>query len=376
MPLRPLRRGDVLPARLKPSTERGIVARRMPFGPPQLPPDPPAIVEPAATEPDRATAGNLEVSWLAPPGCSSATELTAQVEHYLAESGAHALQVDAVAEPRDDQWHLSLSLARPGHTTVRELDAPDCGMLTKAAALVIAVHVDVVGTSQGVRELLQAPDDFLAIDETPEPEPDEVEPVVVSDRVPETVAVRTRRTPRRERRRPPARRPSRAGVLRLVSHGGVGERPGFFGGVGLAGGYQLRVFRIEAQLDYAVPRTRRTDGGNASFQALHGTVRGCWVSAYERWEFPLCGGARVGGLRGVATAGADEPRPAWSPWVGLTADAATIWSPIPDIGIYGGLGVLAGLRRPSFRIGLEGDPLYTSSPLGIQLNLGIELKLF
>lgn len=353
----------------------------MPFGPPQLPPDPPAVVEPAAErEPDTTTVGGLEFGWSAPENCGSAEGLATQVERYLAESGSHTLRIDATAEARDAGWHLSLSMARPGQTTVRELDAPSCEMLTKAAALVIAVHVDVVGTSQGVRELVQAPDDFLAVEDPPPPSTNDegVAPAIESSPVPSTVAVRSRRPEddRRARRRPPARRPSRAGVLRLVTHGGVGERPGFFGGVGLAGGYQLRTFRIEAQVDYAIPRVERRDTIAGSFQSVHGVIRGCWVSSFERWEFPLCGGVRAGGLRGIATAGAAEPTAAWSPWVGLTGDAATVWSPIPDFGIFAGLGVMAALRRPSFRVGLEGDPLYTSAPVALQLNLGVELKLF
>lgn len=351
---------------------------RVPFGPPLLPPDPPATTVPAAPEPDRASAGGLEFVWTAPAGCSSAQELATQVERYLSESEAHALGVDASAQRREDVWHLSLSLTRPGETTVRELDAPSCEMLTKAAALVIAVHVDVVGTSQGVRELVQAPDDFLPLEEPPDPEPvrDTVAPTVDTSPVPETVAVRTRREERNARRRPPARRPNSAGILRLTTHGGVGERPGFFGGVGLAGGYQRRTFRIEAQVDYAIPRVEQIDDVAGSFQAVVGSMRGCWVSSFERWEFPLCGGVRAGGLRGIATQGAEQPSAAWSPSVALTAEGATIWSPIPDLGIYAGLGVAAAVRRPSFRVGQEGDALYTSAPIGLQLSAGIELKLF
>ncbi len=352
--------------------------RRVPLGPPQLPPDPPAVTVPAAPEPDRTTAGGLDFSWAAPAGCSSAQELATLVERYLSKSESHALRIDATATPREDAWHLSLALTRPGQTTVRELDAPSCEMLTKAAALVIAVHVDVVGTSQGVRELVQAPEDFLALEDEPEREPvgEGVAPSVNSSSVPETVAVRTRREQREARRRPPARRPNSAGILRLITHGGVGERPGFFGGVGLAGGYQRRSFRIEAQVDYAVPRVERVDDFAGSFQAVLGSMRGCWVSGFERWEFPLCGGIRAGGLRGIATQGALEPTAAWSPSVGLTAQGATVWSPIPDIGIYAGLGVLAALRRTSFRVGRDADALYTSAPIGLQVSFGIELKLF
>lgn len=351
---------------------------RVPFGPPQLPPDPPAITVPAAPEPDQATAGGLEFSWTAPAGCSSAQELAAQVDRYLSQSESHALNINATAEPREDAWHLSLSLTRPGETTVRELDAPSCDMLTKAAALVIAVHVDVVGTTQGVRELVQAPEDFLALEGEPGTEPtgEGVAPTVNTSPVPETVAIRTRREERNARRRPPARRPNSAGILRLITHGGVGERPGFFGGVGLAGGYQRRSFRIEAELDYAVPRVERVDDVAGSFQAVLGSMRGCWVSSFERWEFPLCGGVRAGALRGIATRGAVQPSAAWSPAVGLTAEGATIWSPIPDLGLYAGLGVLAAIRRPSFRVGADGDALYTSAPIGLQLSFGIELKLF
>ena len=74
----------------------------MPLGPPQLPPDPPAVVEPvAAQEPDTATVGGLEFGWTAPENCGSAEGLATQVERYLAESGSHTLRIDATADARD-----------------------------------------------------------------------------------------------------------------------------------------------------------------------------------------------------------------------------------------------------------------------------------
>ncbi|MEM6295191.1 MAG: hypothetical protein AAGA54_28225, partial [Myxococcota bacterium] len=184
------------------------------------------------------------------------------------------------------------------------------------------------------------------------------------------------RTPRR---RPPPRRPSRAGLLRLVANAGVGERPGFFGGIGLAGGFQLRTFRFELQADYTTPRivVQPNDSSvSASFQAVHGTARACWVSGFERWEFPLCGGVRAGGLRGNARTGAERPEAAWSSSVSLAAEPSVVWSPIPELGIYGGLGLLVAMRRPSFAVGLDRDPIFTAAPIGLQLGLGVELKLF
>ncbi len=351
------------------------------LGPPALPPDPPAAVAAPAEVSDQVQDGAISLTWTAPEGCSSAANLQDQLHRYLTDPPGNALSVMALVEPRSDAWHLQLSMERPGQTTVRQLDAPNCEMLTKAAALVVAVHVDVVGTSQGVRELVTAPDDFLAPDPKPPDEPGDADvPLARSTTpVPETVAIRTRRLDRRPRRRPPERRPSQAGILRLVGNAGVGERPGFFGGVGLAGGYQLRTFRIELQVDYTTPRiaVQPNDATvSATFQAVHGTVRGCWVSGFERWEFPLCSGVRAGALRGNARTGADQPSAAWSSSVSLTAEPSVVWSPIPELGIYGGLGLLVAMRRPAFRVGLDREPIYTAAPIGLQLGLGLELKLF
>ncbi len=353
------------------------------LGPPELPPDPPAAVQVPATEPSTFAAGPLEIAWDAPAQCGTAENLDTQVRRYLAESPDEPLHISGVVEQRPDRWHISLTLRRTGQTTVRELDAPSCEMLTKAVALVVAVHVDVVGTSQGVRELETPPVEPGSLDpELPEPEaPDGPTAAPIIDDVgpPETDTVRTTRPEPPPRRRPPRQRPEQAGLLRVVTHAGVGDRPGFFGGVGLVGGLQLRAFRAEAQLDYTVPRTAEQpddDQISASFQGLHGTLRGCWVSRFERFEIPLCGGIRVGGLRGVARRGADEPEAGWSTWAGATVEPGVVYSPVPRFGIYGGLGVLIAFRRPSFTVGRAAGPIYTSSSIGAMVSFGVELKLF
>lgn len=353
------------------------------FGPPQLPPEPPAVVEPAGEAqppqlppgPQRLEEGEVEISWDAPGTCPGVADLHQQIGRYLARDsiGGEALAVTGTVAERDGNWHLSLSLARPTETSFRELAADDCMLLTRAAALVVAVHVDAVSAGHGV-QILETPVVPPAAPTPPPPVETEPEPP------PESSARRRPPEPTLERRRrPPLRRPPTFGLLRLAGSGGAGDLPGFLRDISLTGGAQLRAWRIEAEINYAPPRVAvhpTNDAVSGSFQAIGGTLRGCWVSVFERFEIPLCAGLRSRGIRGIGRDGIDAPTPGWNPSVALAFSPGVIWSPIPQVGLFGGLGVYVGLRKPGFGVGTEPDPLFAVSAVSALVSIGVETKFF
>jgi hypothetical protein len=343
------------------------------FAPPELPPDePPGVVdvqrpvEILAGEGETVVEGDLTIQWVAPEACPDAEAMVGAVDRYLAEESQakHPVIVRGRIQKVDTGWRLDMSLERAGSRSRRSLEASSCDLLTKGAALVVAVHVDAVGASAGVREL-----------ETPvAPDIRELAKTVVVSEVdtPEsTVTVR-------EPPRPPAARPvPLGGVLRFVLTGGVGHIPRFPHGFAIAGGVTLDAFRIEAQIDYAPPRRVEHPDNEAitgRFQAVAGTLRGCWAPIVNRWSFPLCLGVRGGGLRGEGDDGVTRPESVWAPWGAIALEPAVVFSPIPRLGIFGSVGALASFNRPGFAVGTQRGAVFRVSSISAVVTLGVEVN--
>jgi hypothetical protein len=344
------------------------------FAPPELPPDdPPGVVdvqrpvEILAGEGETVVEGELTIQWDAPEKCPDAEKMLASVQRYLAKDSkpAAAVIVRGRVQPRGSVWRLDMVLERGGSRSRRSLEARSCDLLTKGAALLVAVHVDAVGTSSRVREL-----------ESPvAPDVVEVPPsnVVIRDAAPPESSVTVREQPV-----PPPPPPiETGGVLRLVLTGGVGHVPRFPHGFALAGGVVLSSFRVEAQLDYAPPRQAvhpDDDNVRGRFQAIAGTVRGCWAPTQRRWTFPLCAGVRAGGLRGIGTRGVRVPVPKWAPWGALALEPAVVFSPIPRVGIFGSVGALVSFNRPGFAVGGADGAIFRVSAIAAVVSLGVEVN--
>ena len=83
------------------------------------------------------------------------------------ESSRESVEADLVATGaltlREDGYALSLSVASATHTQVRQLEAADCAVLARAAALVVVVALDPVLVAARLPEPV--------LESAPEPEP-------------------------------------------------------------------------------------------------------------------------------------------------------------------------------------------------------------
>ncbi len=251
--------------------------------------------------------------WEAPVGCPDAAAVAESVRtlagaEVLGEAAGSSAQADLVATGsvtlRADGYGLSLSVASASHTQVRQLEAADCAVLARAAALVVVVALDPVQVAARLPESLAEPE--------PAPIP---EPAPSPDPVPNREAA-----PSPERRTsaehdapwepsPPGEPvlPMNLGPLEV----GVGVGAGVSGltlpGVGVS--FELSPFigvrRVHGRLvaQYRPPRQAElpdNPNAGAGFQLAAGGARVCpnVMPTESRVRVPLCAGVDFGAVIG------------------------------------------------------------------------------
>jgi len=350
---------------------------------------PPAEAAPAERV---GVTGPVSLRWLGPPECPERLQVLAQIEGYLGEGASELRGEPLYAEASierlgPERWSSTLRLG----AVTRHLEAESCAVLSRAIALVTAVHVDALSTSARLEvseldsEVAVQPDGTTpklgaeavggeATRETRElddgsAEPRASAPSTVGDAIADDEPVlRTR--PRSDRRS------ALRGLLRVEGMAGLGVMPVATGGVALAGGVSLRALRVEAGVELWPPREVRHSTASSitgSLSMLAGSARACWVPSHDRLEFPLCAGLRAGGMRGIGRRGVLAPEPAWGPWVDAMVEAAVVWSPIPALGLRLGAGAGLALTASRFHVGSSPEPLFRVPPVNARVLAGVEV---
>lgn len=129
-------------------------------------------------------AARVRIAWQASAPCPDDAELVHTVERFLGqpleETREQQLAIEARVENKPEGGYQSrLSFASPQGTMVRELEHVDCGKLTEAAALLIALAIDperVEARQQEEASVAQQPSSPLPLPPQPEPAPSQREP--------------------------------------------------------------------------------------------------------------------------------------------------------------------------------------------------------
>ncbi len=327
-----------------------------PAGEPTLP-QPPTLPGPPSggvTPPPSAS-----LRWSAPLGCPSVDELRQGIERRLGRSLDDAdVQVDAQIVVQEGGYRLVLQSEAGDVVERRTLDADDCGALTDATALIVALAVDPVAVAGGMELWSTAPESSESA------------------------------TPKNPRRATPTGPPSRSaavpessrrlegGLLRVAGGVGLGAVPGITGAFSLAGGLRWRRARLELEGAYWIPRrSEPVDGASVQIQLGTAAVRGCGVLARDRLEAPLCGGLQLGGMRG-AGAGSPNARTAQGLWLAVDAGVGLSWWFRPSLGLAGGFSAAVPVIQPGFEID-EQPPvrLFEPPPVAGRLWLGLEIRI-
>jgi hypothetical protein len=298
-----------------------------------------AVLVAGAETPEAAAP--VRLSWTAPAECPDGATVLGWVDALAPVEGT--AEATGVIDRDGSEWVLALEIVGEAKVS-RTLRAPDCMVLGRAAAVVIAVSLDPVAVAQST-----AVTTAIAADVS---EPIATEPIVAE---PRASPITPRVSPPR-----PIDRPALA-----VEYGasiGVGVEglllPSVGPGFAIAPFVGTRRIHVEAAVQYWTPRTTESNGEvRARLQMVTAGIRACPLIERGRVRFPLCAGIDAGGV--LARADGDELRnasPATEPWAGVVLAPGVRVAVAPRVSLGVALEGVISLYMPRFAvIGLEGD---------------------
>jgi hypothetical protein len=279
--------------------------------------------------PAAAEVGNAEprILWSAPAGCPGQAEVVHEVEQLLRQpldqSHGPAMTIQGRMAPlAHGGYRVLLDFSAGGARRQRQIEHDDCGKLTEAAALVMAMAIDP---------------ERMQLSELPPPPASASPPAPVPPRATEP-------------QRPAESRPVAwsVAVMGLGQAGPLpGSGPGIGGQIGVA---PLPSLRLAAGGSYWFAENQSLAGGaSADFWMWSAGVRGCSVHDVG-WELMLCGGPELGRITGTG--------------LGLReATTATDWWGALILGFWGGYHLS---RRLDLLLGVEGGASLVRPRFGVE----------
>lgn len=277
-----------------------------------------------------------ELAWDAPAGeCPDADGFAALVAE-MSHGQVIDVAVRAHAWRGDDGWHVRVAASVDGQSFARELEAPTCAEVARAASLIVAL----LG-----RDTARATTEAAVPTEPTAPQ-----------------VLRTSKLP-----------VQRAAWLdvRIEGGAGLGTLPGVAPSVafaiGVRGGALWRV-EVGGESRFAASRTN-DDGSGADFDLLAADLSACLTPGAWRG----CAGIALGRLVGRGF-GSSEDFADRSLWSALTVGLGHQWKLSSWLGILAAARLGLPTRRAVFKV--EGVELHAVAPLDASVSLGVVLKIF
>jgi hypothetical protein len=340
-------------------------------------PAPVAIPEPS---------GGLELAVDLPRECETGATLADRVERFLGEAwvglGDPSERVSLTVVESSAGFDAQVSVALASGNTSRTFRAQGCDAAMDAAALIVGLAIDPVETATRVGSVAGGASESSTVPQPeppppvePEPEPEPLlDPTANANEFvnPESVA------------RPQGTPGSRA-LVPGVGIGVAGELGGHFDGPGggVFASVDLRWKRVHVGVGFsywipgAVELASSSENG-ARFDLWTLEPRVCGVPGRGRFEFPICAGAALGGLRGRTFGPGLDERTARRPWGSFHASARMSvllgWKVAAFVG--------AGLHVPLYAtpveyqvtVGGQANVLYETPPVVGHGFLGLEVR--
>lgn len=340
-----------------------------------------AVVAPAAESGDVPSAdapteeGVVSLAWNVPPGCPDEAAVREGLRGYLgerptAEGQAEVRAEGTIVEVDGGGFRLSLRTQTESGVTTRETFDERCDVLVDATALIIAIAVD---PSVVLNRVPPGP----VVEPPQEPAPEvEVEPPASEPTPPETPPSDSGLVVSAADAEPAPAVPRRVRFGMRAGGGAiVGAVPNVGGGFRFAGGLIGPRWRAELLGDYWLPRTEVASegiGGQISLWTVG--ARGCWTPTVATvFEFPLCGGAEGGVLRGDPVGdGVADGRTSRRPWFAFDGSAGFSWAPRRFLAVMVQAEISAPLLRSGFRVGEV--EVYRPSAVGGRFVAGLEAR--
>lgn len=331
------------------------------------------------------------VEWSAPAGCPERARVLDRARALIggpADAAMQQVAIRGIIEPAAAGFSLDVDIRTPSGATHKTAHADDCMVLADVAALMVAVAVDPLRTSEALpRRPARAPggpSSATDVPSTPEPAPPSPAAALPPSAAPS--AGTARRPANLEPRGPePASPPADAsprprarmlrGLVRASGSIGRGLVPERDLGLGLGAGLLASHLRAELTLFHVFARDARyppPSVAGAAIAAWGGSVR---VGPYLR-----LGPVELHALASVAAAavtasgfGARNSRNNADAWVALALVPGLRWEPIPRMALGVDLELEAALRRPGFAVS-GSPPLHRAASAGVRGSLVVELR--
>ncbi len=306
--------------------------------------------------PSATSSSVVDLSWQAPTSCPSTdhvrTWIEALIPEFAVDSPVVRAQITVTSSASGYAAQLELQVDDQTHS--RSLEAPDCVVLARAAAVVVAVSLDpvAVASSPPLVTALDAPPPSAPPSAPPSPSPTPAPPprhtAPPVDPIGPTVAPSRVALPEAK----PA--PRLEWGVRLGPAIGGGVLPSAGVGALLAPFLGISGLHVRATAQYWTRRRisldpRRDAAGE--FRILTGGVRICPRLSRERLHIPLCGGVDAGAVFGDGTGEAVMgARTARAPWAGVVLEPGVELSATPWLSLWIALEGVISLYRPVFTI--------------------------
>lgn len=318
------------------------------------------VLTPQAARAQAPGSASLWAAWEAPAECPQEAAFVAQIESFLgtALNARGDRQLEIVGRVRTEQargFVVKLRVRASRKTQERELAHRDCGELTEAAALIVALAIDpqVVGDNR-----LPKPAEPQALE--PAAPPPSPEPAVVraeqAAAIPRPAAPTASVSPRPP---PPVAEPSTLRYsLSALGLFGTSVLPDAGAGTGIHATLGPRRFRMAAQAAYWLSRFRAFEG-NAGAGVELGTwsvaLRGCGVPLTGDITLSLCAGPVVGDMYGTGSS-LSNARTIHDHWSAVSAETSVALSSRAGVMTLLGLEVQRTLEAPRFGAVVNGRP--------------------
>lgn len=306
---------------------------------------------------------SLWAAWEAPGECPQEAAFVAQVEGFLGTplNARGDRQLEIVGRARVEEargYVVTLRVRTSRRSQEREIAHRDCGELTEAAALIVALTIDPqLVVAKPIPEAATEPVTQPAAEPTMEPVKPPPEPIRV-----EPVPAPPRQTPADSPA--PGAAPAAAEPAKLryavsaLGLFGTSVLPDTGAGMGIHASMGPRRFRLAAQATYWLSRFRPIEGNSNAGVEL-GTwsvaLRGCGVPFSGDFTVSLCAGPVVGDMYGTAS-GLSNGRTIHDHWSAVSAEASVAVASSAGVATLVGLEVQKTLEAPRFGATVNGRP--------------------
>ncbi len=332
----------------------------------------------------------LDLQWEAPASCITRQQALADIERLTGTvvDGEARLRTSVRIVAADVGYRLTLTRSEAdGHVLEeRALEATECGVLARAATLMVAVADAPLRLSARLERTADRTAPVVAATprarEDPTPESADPRPMVASERETEETRPRPRPAVERPQPSPPPSPRKRGFTHRFVAGGTAGLAvavvPGpapVFGGWA---GYALGPLRFELSGEHVLARTASIDDGVAvQTSSSGGGALVVFAPRVSVVRVLFAAGFQAGVLRGSGTGARVSERDALDWWWAVPVVAGVAWPADSRIALRAQVELSVVARRPAIHIGSPQGDLggFRRPPTALYARIGPEIRL-